>query len=119
MPSQAASAEVCAGSISLSTPAALEGGDTSRRPVRAIRNILERLPTDSDNGRRIALGAVQTAFESIAREASPGQLDLRADEEKVGESARAPVGKGDDLRKVVELREAVWGAVDILSGISG
>lgn len=87
--------------------------------MREIRSILEGMPADSDNGRRIALGAARTALESIVREASPRPVSRRAGgggEEKPGD---VPVAGGHDVHRVGELREAIRGAVDILSGISG
>ncbi|CAM9742747.1 unnamed protein product [Laminaria digitata] len=107
-------------STSSGTPAAPWGGEISRRPGHEAHNRLERLQADSDNGRRTAFSAIRTKLESLALEVPPGQLDRRVEGEKGGGGrGEAPVGKGDDLRKVVELREAIWGAVGILSGING
>lgn len=117
--SQAASAGVGKDSTSSGAPAAPEGGRTNHRPGREVRNILERLPSHSDSGRRTALGAIRKKLESMAREASPGRLDQGAGCQEGRGGGRAPVGKSDDIRKVVELREAIWGAVGILSGIGG
>lgn len=95
--------------------------------MREIREILESSSfADSDNGRRLALGAARTALESILREASPGPPDRSS---SVGRSAGgrgaegpreelAGVG-GHEVRSVDELREAIAGAVEILSGIGG
>ena len=112
--SQAASAGVGKDSASSGAPA---GGRTNHRPGREVRNILERLPANSDNGSRTALGAIRTKLESMAREASPGRLGQGAQGQEGRGGGRAPAGKGDDIRKVAELREAIWGAVGILSGI--
>lgn len=114
-----ASAGVGEDSASSGAPAAAEGGEINNRPGHEVSNIIERLPVDGDNGRRAALDAIRTKLESMAREASPDQLDQRADGENGGAGGRAPVGKDDYIRKVVELREAIRGAVGILSGISG
>lgn len=100
-----------------------DGEIGTHRSVREIRELLETSAfADSDNGRRMALGAARTALEAILREASPGPLDrgpgrgtVRA-REGCGESA----GRGGrEVRKVSELREAIRGAVNILSGIDG
>lgn len=117
--SQAASTDIGKDSTNSGTSAAPEGGETHHRSGSEVRNILERTPADSDNGRRAALGAIRTKLESMAREVSPEQLEWRAEGGKAGGGGRVSVGKGDDVRKVVELREAIWGAVGILSGISG
>lgn len=101
------------------------GGESGkkRRSVREIREILENSSfADSDNGRRLALGAARTALESILREASPGPVDR-----SVGCSAgRGVEGLGEgmaggvhEVRSVGELREAIRGAVNILAGIGG
>lgn len=103
------------------------GGGTAgkkRRSVREIREILENSSfADSDNGRRLALGAARTALESILREASPGPPDRSAGCAAAGLAVEA---LGDELavevhevRSVGELREAIRGAVNILSGIGG
>lgn len=91
--------------------------------MREIREMLEKSAfADSDNGRRLALGAARTALESILREASPGPLDrsARSAERGVEGSREGLVAGGDrEVRKVGELREAIRGAVNILAGISG
>ncbi|CAM9713650.1 unnamed protein product [Hapterophycus canaliculatus] len=99
------------------------GGETkSHRSVREIREILENSAfADTDNGRRIALGAARTALESILREASPEPHDRRRGvNEEVGEEdgQGSTAGGSGDFRKADELREAIRGAVTILSGIS-
>lgn len=95
---------------------------TYRLSLGQIRSVLEGLPADSDNGRRIALGAARTALESILREASAGPLndgEGGGNEANSGKAAMDSAGVGGhDPRKVDELRGAIRGAVDILSGIS-
>ncbi|CAM9388905.1 unnamed protein product [Ectocarpus fasciculatus] len=103
------------------------GGDTgTHRSVREIREILENSSfADSDNGRRIALGAARTALESILREASPGLPPDRGTERqrlRAAQGRQGPVLAGDggnEVRRADELREAIRGAVTILSGIGG
>lgn len=87
--------------------------------------------TESDNGRRIALGAARTALESILRQASPAPSDRSGGGGGEGfpggggggGGGRRREGSGNgsvnDPRKVDELREAIRGAVGILSGLSG
>ncbi|CAM9363668.1 unnamed protein product [Ectocarpus sp. 12 AP-2014] len=102
------------------------GGDTgTHRSVREIREILENSSfADSDNGRRIALGAARTALESILREASPGPPPDRGTGRRP-HAAQARPGAvlagdgGNEGRRADELREAIRGAVTILSGIGG
>lgn len=84
--------------------------------MREIREILENSSfADSDNGRRLALGAARTALESILRDASPGPLGHSAD----GFGEELAGGDRHEVRSVGELREAILGAVSILSGIGG
>ncbi|CAM9613343.1 unnamed protein product [Ectocarpus sp. 8 AP-2014] len=101
-------------------------GDTgTHHSVREIREILENSSfADSDNGRRIALGAARTALESILREASPGPPPDRG----TGRRPRAAQARpgavlagdgGNEGRRADELREAIRGTVTILSGIGG
>eukprot|EP00752_Nemacystus_decipiens_P007603 g6794.t1 len=112
------------------------GGGTAgkkRRSVREIREILEKSSfADSDNGRRLALGAARNALESILREASPGPPPDRSGgcaaaftaaagrgvEARLGEELAGGTGV-QEIRSVGELREAIRGAVNILAGIGG
>ena len=98
--------------------------------MREIREILEKSSfADSDNGRRLALGAARNALESILREASPGPP---ADRPGVGCCRTTGGGRGaewlgeelsggsdHEVRSAGELREAIRGAVNILAGIEG
>lgn len=94
--------------------------------MREIREILENSSfADSDNGRRLALGAARNALESILREASPGPPDRGvgcvAGAGRGVEGLREELAGGGDheVRSVGELREAIRGAVNILAGIGG
>lgn len=102
---------------------ASDGEISTQRSVREIREMLENSAfADSDNGRRMALGAARTALEAILREASPGPLDRGSGGRTVGgreDYGESTVRGRQEVRKVSELREAIRGAVNILSGIDG
>lgn len=68
------------------------------------------------------MAAARTALESILREASPAPQDRGREDVEEGGGEGCRWGTMDsssrDFRKVDELREAIRGAVNILSGIS-
>lgn len=68
----------------------------SRYSERDIRSILERMPADCVNGRRVAIGAARAALESILREISPEQEEheVEAAEEERGIPVRARGARG-------------------------
>lgn len=73
----------------------------SRYSERDIRSILERMPANSVNGRRIAIGAVRAALESILREISPEQEEyiVEVAEEGSGAPARSEGPGGCNNRR--------------------
>lgn len=60
-----------------------------RYSERDIRSILERMPADSVNGRRVANGAARAALESILREISPEQEGYKVEAVEEGRGAPA------------------------------
>lgn len=95
--------------------------------LKNIRRIIDALPTVSGDERRIALSAAQTAIESILRESSPLPSGCREDGGETNPERRSVKGGGargwnrkgrGDARKADQRREAISGAVDILSGLN-